>query len=96
MQYQTQNTLAYLESENTPTVDLAAFIKKDKNKKIVKDISDITKQADKIKQIQKPVDEPIPEVVESKPDSIDGNIERRVRPLNLEFIKKKEKKVTWL
>ena len=96
MHYQTQNTLAYLESENTPTVNLAAFVKKEKHNRVVKDISEIANRADQIKQIQKPKEEYIEEVVESKPDSIDGNIEKRVRPLNLDFIKKKEKKVTWL
>lgn len=98
MQYQNQNIISYLESENTPTVNLSVFKKLEKNKKIVKDIKDFSDRADKIKTIQKTVTET---VIDDK-DSFDikqkneSLIERRVRPLNVDFLSKKKNDVTWL
>jgi len=95
MHNQTQNVITYLESENTPTVNLSAFKSKEKRKRIVKDLSHAAEKVKQIKQVTKSEPTPVIENVPTEP-VVDGNIERRVRPLNLSFIKKKEKNVTWL
>jgi hypothetical protein len=95
MHYQNQNTIAYLESENTPTVNLAAFRGSEKRRKVVKDISSISDRAEQIRQVRKPEPEPVDAAPIKSEVAIDGNIERRVRPLNIDFITKK-KNVTWL
>jgi hypothetical protein len=91
MQIQTQNLINYLEDENVPSVNLSIFRKK--NERIVKDLKTIQKKSDSIYKIQK----------KSKKNNklkdkkvMDGNIERKTRPLTLKSIIKKEKKITWL
>ena len=93
MPYQDQNLIVYLEGENSPTVNLSAFRSMEKRKKIIKDLSD---QTEKIKKLNKPTIELIVEKPISAPVEIDNNIERRVRPLNIDFLSKKDKNVTWL
>jgi hypothetical protein len=83
------DTIAYLESENTPSIDLSVF--KEQQQKRIIDIQSIADRAEDAKKIQpqkpiKKVNSPV----------VDGNIERKVRPLHVDLIMKKEKEITWL
>jgi len=99
MHNQTQNIVTYLESENVPTVNLSAFKCKENKKKIIKDLGNVANKINEINKVDKPkIESEI--IIDDTPDKseviIDGNIERRVRPLNLSFMNKKQKDVTWL
>lgn len=93
MHYQDQQLISYLENENVSTVNLSIF-KKNKPIKVVKDIESISEKVNKVKNtLPKKIIKPKPEKqVAKKNDSI---IDRRVRPLNIDFLLKKND-VTWL
>lgn len=93
MHYQDQQLISYLENENVSTVNLSIF-KKNKPIKVVKDIESISEKVNKVKStLPKKIIKPKPEKqVVKKNDSI---VDRRVRPLNIDFLLKKND-VTWL
>ena len=97
MYYQDQQLISYLESEDVPVVNLSVF-KKDRKKPIVKDIKPLQDRAEKIQTIHhiiKKSDEKDVDSEEKSKPIADSNVDRRVRPLSIDFLLKKDD-VVWL
>ena len=82
MQTHIKSAIDFLESQNTPTVNLAAFKKKKPPTKIVKDLSTVVNA---VKEVQKPT-------------TVENGVKKQTKPLKNIPTKTKDKKekVVWL